>query len=146
MAASLVSFLDHTKWHNTVSRTPLDEGSARCRDVYLTIHNTHKRKTSMPPAGFSLFSCILFPSSLLVSVLIVLHFAFLSALTTHNTNIHFPGGIFCSLSVPYPYFFVLIVLAFAFSSNWTTTQYKHPCPRQDSNPQPQQAIGRRPSP
>jgi hypothetical protein len=33
-------------------RTPLDEGSARRRDVYLTTRNTHKRQTSMPPAGF----------------------------------------------------------------------------------------------
>ena len=32
--------------------TPLDEGSARHRHLYLTTHNTHKRQTSMPPAGF----------------------------------------------------------------------------------------------
>jgi hypothetical protein len=34
----------------TIGRTPLDEWSARSSDLYL--HNTHKRQTSMPPAGF----------------------------------------------------------------------------------------------
>ena len=24
----------------------------RCRDLFLTTHNTHKRQTAMPPAGF----------------------------------------------------------------------------------------------
>jgi hypothetical protein len=38
--------------HTTVGRTPLDEGPARSRDLYLTSHNTHKRQTSMPPVGF----------------------------------------------------------------------------------------------
>ena len=38
--------------HTTLGRIPLDEWSARRRDLYLTIHNTHKRQTSMPPAGF----------------------------------------------------------------------------------------------
>jgi hypothetical protein len=32
--------------HSTVGRTPLDEGPARRRDLYLTTHNTHKRQTS----------------------------------------------------------------------------------------------------
>jgi hypothetical protein len=36
----------------TLGRTPLDEWSARHRHLYLTTHNTHKRQTSMPPAGF----------------------------------------------------------------------------------------------
>ena len=31
---------------------PLDEWSARRRDLYLTTHNTHNRQTSMPPVGF----------------------------------------------------------------------------------------------
>jgi len=45
--------LYHTQWHtHTFSRIPLDEGSARRRDFYLTTHNIHKRKTSMSPAGF----------------------------------------------------------------------------------------------
>jgi hypothetical protein len=43
---------DHTQRHTTVGRTPLDEGSARRRDLYLTAHNTYNRQTSMPSAGF----------------------------------------------------------------------------------------------
>ena len=42
-------------WHSrrtTVGRTPLDEWSARRRDLYLTIHNTHNGQKSMIPAGF----------------------------------------------------------------------------------------------
>jgi hypothetical protein len=45
---------DHTERHTTVVRTPLDEGSARRRGLYLTTtHNTHNRQTSMPPVGFN---------------------------------------------------------------------------------------------
>ena len=43
---------DYTQWHTTVGRTPLDEASARRRDLYLTTHNTHNWQASMPPAGF----------------------------------------------------------------------------------------------
>ena len=38
--------------HTTLGRTPLDEWSARVRDLYLTTHSIHKRQTSMYPAGF----------------------------------------------------------------------------------------------
>jgi hypothetical protein len=38
--------------HTTVGRTPLDEWSARRRNLYLTTHNTHKTQISMPAAGF----------------------------------------------------------------------------------------------
>jgi hypothetical protein len=38
--------------HITLGRTPLDERSARRRDLYLTTHNTQKRVTSMPQARF----------------------------------------------------------------------------------------------
>jgi hypothetical protein len=38
--------------HNTLGRSPLDEWSARCRDLCLATHNTHKRQTFMPSAGF----------------------------------------------------------------------------------------------
>jgi hypothetical protein len=38
--------------HTTICRTPLHEWSARRRDFYQKTHNTHKRQTSMPPAGF----------------------------------------------------------------------------------------------
>jgi len=45
-------FLDHTQRLSTVGRTPLDEWSARRRDLYLTTHDTHNRQISMPPVGF----------------------------------------------------------------------------------------------
>jgi hypothetical protein len=38
--------------HTTRGMTPLDEGPARRGDLYRTTHNTHKRQTSIPPAGF----------------------------------------------------------------------------------------------
>jgi hypothetical protein len=41
----------HSFRHTTLGRTPLDERSARRRDLHLTIHNTHKRQISMPPVG-----------------------------------------------------------------------------------------------
>jgi hypothetical protein len=44
-------FLDHTQQCSTVGRTPLDERSARRRDLYLTTHNTHNRQISMPLVG-----------------------------------------------------------------------------------------------
>jgi len=45
-------FLDHTQRRSTVGRTPLDERSARRRDLYLTTHDTHNRQISMPLVGF----------------------------------------------------------------------------------------------
>jgi len=48
MTSSFLRFLDHTQWSITVGRTPLDEWSARRRDLYLTTHNTHNRQISMP--------------------------------------------------------------------------------------------------
>ena len=48
-ASSFTRFLDHTQRRTTVGRTPLDEWSARRRDLYLTTHN---RQTSMPPVVF----------------------------------------------------------------------------------------------
>jgi hypothetical protein len=50
MASSSTRFLDHT-WRATVGRTPLDEWSARHRDLYLTTHSTHNRRASLPPVG-----------------------------------------------------------------------------------------------
>jgi hypothetical protein len=38
--------------HTTVGRNPLDEWSARRRDLYLTTHNIQNRQTSIPPLGF----------------------------------------------------------------------------------------------
>jgi hypothetical protein len=52
MDSSFLRFLNHTKLRTTVGRTPLDERSARRRDLYLTTHNTHNRQISMPPVEF----------------------------------------------------------------------------------------------
>ena len=52
MASSFMRFIDHTQRRSTVGRTPLDEWSARRRDVYLTTYNTHNRHTSKTPVGF----------------------------------------------------------------------------------------------
>ena len=51
MISSFLKFLDHTQRRDAVGRTPLDEWSARRRDLYLTTHNTHNRQTSIPSAG-----------------------------------------------------------------------------------------------
>jgi len=42
-ASSFTTFLDHTQRSTTVGRTPLDEWSARRRDLYLTTFNIHNR-------------------------------------------------------------------------------------------------------
>ena len=44
--------LYHIQRRTTVGRTPVDEWSGHCRDLYLTTHDTHKRKTSIPAAVF----------------------------------------------------------------------------------------------
>ena len=51
-ASSFASFQDPRQRRTRVGRTPVDEWSARRRDLYLTTHNTHNRQTSMPPVGF----------------------------------------------------------------------------------------------
>jgi hypothetical protein len=51
-ASSFTRFPDHTQRSNSVGRTPLDEWSARRRDLYLSTHNTHNRQTFMSPVGF----------------------------------------------------------------------------------------------
>ena len=43
MTFSFLRFLDHTQRRVTVGRTPLDEWSARRRDLYLTTHNAHDK-------------------------------------------------------------------------------------------------------
>ena len=47
--SSFLRFLGHTQRRTTVGRTPLEELSARCRDLYLTTQNTQNRQTSVPP-------------------------------------------------------------------------------------------------
>jgi len=45
----IVEVLSSTEFrHTTLGRTPLDKGSACCRDLYLTTPNIHKRQTRMP--------------------------------------------------------------------------------------------------
>ena len=51
-ASSFMRFLDHTRRRTAVGRTPLDEWSARRRDLCLTTHNTHNRQTCMLSLGF----------------------------------------------------------------------------------------------
>jgi hypothetical protein len=41
-----------TLGHTTVGRTPLDEGPARRRDLYLARHNNHNRQTNISPPEF----------------------------------------------------------------------------------------------
>jgi len=41
---------ESTLRHTTLGRNPVDEWSARRRDLILTTHNTHNRQTSMPSA------------------------------------------------------------------------------------------------
>ena len=51
-ASSFTRFLYHTQRRTTFSRTPLDECSARRRDLHLKTHNIHNRQTSMSPFRF----------------------------------------------------------------------------------------------
>ena len=46
--------IENSRSHSgtALSRTFLDEWSARHRNLYLTTHNTHNRQTSIPPAVF----------------------------------------------------------------------------------------------
>ena len=52
MEHPFLMFLDHTQRRSIVGRTPLDEWSARRRDLYLTTHDSHNRQISMPPVEF----------------------------------------------------------------------------------------------
>jgi len=52
MLSSFMKFLDHTQRRNTFRRTPLDEWSARRRDLYLTTYNIHNSRYPCPPVGF----------------------------------------------------------------------------------------------
>jgi len=52
MASSFLRFLHHTQRRITICRTPLEEWSARSRDLYLTKHNIHNKQISRPTVGF----------------------------------------------------------------------------------------------
>ena len=69
-------------------------------------------------------------------------------LWTGVENLAPTGTFFCILfySALHPRFFLCLVCpAFCIFVFTCSTQHKHPCPRRDSKPQPQQAIGRRSS-
>ena len=51
-ACSFTWFLDHTQRRITFGRTPLDEWSVNCRDLYLTTHKTHSKKIACPLRDF----------------------------------------------------------------------------------------------
>ena len=58
MERLFLMFLDHTQPRSTVGRTPLDEWSARRRDLYLTTHDTHNRQISMWVCAVNTFSAV----------------------------------------------------------------------------------------
>ena len=76
------------QWHTTVDRTPLDEGWARRRDLYLKTHNTWDRHTCPRLIFFVLctLSVLLCPDCPGCAFCPLLY-------NRHNTNIHAPGGI-----------------------------------------------------
>ena len=75
-------FLDHTQRRTTVGRTPLDEWSARRKDLYLTTHDTHNRQISMPPVGFE-------PTISAIYIYIYIHGApILDVSRSHTTTHH----------------------------------------------------------
>jgi hypothetical protein len=49
-ASSFLRFRDHTQWHDTVGRTPLDEWSACRRDLYLR-NTQHSQQTNIHAPG-----------------------------------------------------------------------------------------------
>ena len=48
LASSFLRFRDHTHWRTTVCRTPLEEGSARRRDLYLTTQHVQQTNIYAP--------------------------------------------------------------------------------------------------
>ena len=127
----------------TVGRTSLDEGSVRRRDIYLTniqetdIHAPHgifliPLYSVLHPYLVLCLDCPAFCLCLQHTTQIFLScldfFVFVCSLYFMRTS--FPD---CPGFVP----FVLTV---------QHTQHEHPCPRQDSKPQRQQAIGLRSTP
>ena len=109
--------------HTTLGRTPLDEWSARRRDLYLTKHNTHN--TPLPDNTQHSQQTSTWQHTTLTTHLY---------LTTHNThNRPLPDNTQHSQQ----------------TSTWqhtTLTTDRYSCSRRDSNPQSQQARGRRPTP
>jgi len=100
MASSFRRSLDHTQRRTTVGRTPLEEWSARRRDLYLTIHN---RQISMPSVGFEpTISAGERPQTYALDRARPLGPA-LSWLTLHNCMILYGArNMFCNRTHPYP--------------------------------------------
>ena len=138
MASSFLRFLDRTQRRITVGRTPVDEWSARRRDLYLTTRNTHNGQTSMHPVGFFLtkytfiqvhcvhsVTCIADPVSI---VPVVAVFKIQGTLSLPHSTVPF------------------VPLSVVHYSRFTSrTHFPAPSLR-DSNPRSQQASGRRPMP
>jgi hypothetical protein len=57
LASSFLRFRDHTQGHTIVGRTPLDEWSARRRDLYLT-NSQNSQQTNIHALGRILFSVL----------------------------------------------------------------------------------------
>jgi len=53
-ASSFTRILGHTQRRTIIGGNPLDEWSARRRDLYLTTHIQHSQQTSVPPVGIEL--------------------------------------------------------------------------------------------
>jgi hypothetical protein len=101
--------------HTTSGRTPLDEWSARRRDLYLTTHNTDKRQTSMPAAGFE--------PTIRTSERPQTHALDRGATGTDRAQIYFPlillhldlfGCVNCSHSLPIILFIYIYIYIFIF--------------------------------
>ena len=160
-------FLDHTQRRSTVGRTPLDEWSARRRDLYLTTHDTHNRQIFMPPVGFEQWrACLLLNDYLKV---FISEFTFELPCTCTIWNVTDLRIFLCGAKPqrgswpPHSWGFYIthndapqsVELLWtsdqlvAATSTWqrtTLTTNRQPCPRWDSSPRSQQASGRRPTP
>jgi hypothetical protein len=88
---SFLRFLECTQLHATFDRTPLDLGSARRRDLYLTTHNRHSclRAGILCSCSFLSFS----PFSPLFTFISFLSHITYSIYNTQQTNIQAPRGI-----------------------------------------------------
>jgi len=94
-ASSFVRFLDQTQRRTAGGMTPLDEWSARRRDLYMTTHNTHNRKTSMSLVGFE-------PTSRLASGCQVAYATWQRPTTARPTTFHVckTRACLCSFRLP----------------------------------------------
>ena len=114
MEHPFLMFLDHTQRRSTVGRTPLDEWSARRRNLYLTTDDTHNRQISMPPVGFE------------------------PKISAGKRPCRSPAEIVGLLWTSDQ-----VVAETSTWQHTTLTTDKYPCPRWDSNPRFQQVSGLR---